>query len=56
MPEPEHKLPARAVKRQPPDEVKSAQDSAKCCKFKIDQHKLKWKYRHKYYFKCAVKE
>ena len=56
MPEPERKLPARAVKRQPPNESKSTKDSAKRYKFKIDQHKLKRKYRHKYYFKCAMKE
>ena len=56
MPEHECKLPARVVKRQPLDEVKPAKDSAKCYKFKIAQHKLKQKYRHKYYFECAVKE
>ena len=56
MPEHECKLPARAVKRQPPDEAKPAKDSAKHYKFKIAQHKLKWKYRCKYYFKCTVKE
>ena len=55
-PEHESKLPARAVKRQPLDEAKPAEDSAKCYKFKIAQHKLKWKYRCKYYFKYAVKE
>ena len=56
MPEHERKLPARVVKRQPLDEVKPAKDSAKHYKFKIAQHKLKQKYRRKYYFKCAVKE
>ena len=30
---PECKLPARAVKRQPPDEAMPAKDSAKCYKF-----------------------
>ena len=53
---PECKLPARAVKRQPPDEVTPAKDSAKRYKFKIAQDKLKRKYRCKYYFKCAIKE
>ena len=56
MPEHEGKQPARAVKRQPLDEAKPAKDSAKCYKFKIAQHKLRRKYRRKYYFKCAVQE
>ena len=53
---PECNLPARAVKGQPPDEVTPAKDSAKHYKFEIAQHKLKWKTRCKYYFKCTVKE
>ena len=45
-----------AAKTRPISDVFPTQDSAERFKFHISWHILKRKYKHKYYFKCAVKE
>ena len=44
------------VKRKSIADVFPSKDSAKHFKFGISQHILKRKYKHKYYFKCAVQD